>query len=310
MPYIVTPGCTGPNGEVLGLAAMDDGSITVQDTGEVTLSMLWSLVYDVPTGDFLMVNMGSVSSGTPSFLGIVRSDGNVNELGLSAVTGGVSATTMWDVVPGGKALAVQSVWTSSVNLNVAGDGPYPPGSPVIAYNGWGGGQPNEIWTFTAFGGEDYPWNYTFSPTCAPDTVLTANPQDAGGQLTIDVPSGGDDEPGPEQLWGANYVILDGITPLGAVFVNEELSMSIRTTPDGGAIFCADPSTLDAWSAWRVGGAPDAGAWAVHAIGNDDLTWNVSGAGPYDPGNVVITYPWQGGAENEQWNVTFVPHEVT
>ena len=309
MPYVVTPGCKGPNGEVLGLAAMDDGSITVQDTSEVTLSMLWSLVCDVPTGYFGMVNLGSLGSGTPSFLGIVRSDGNVNELGLSAVTDGLSDTTRWDVVPGGSALAVQSAWTSSVNLNVAGSGPYPPGSAVIAYNGWGGGQPNEIWTFSEFGGEDYPWYYAFSPLCAQNTLLSANPQDAGGQLTIEVASGGDGGAGPEQLWSANYVI-EGTQPLGVVFINEELSMAIRTTPGGGAIFCVDPSTLDAWSAWRVGGAPDVGAWAVHAIGDDNLTLNVSGAGPYDPGNAVITYPWQGGAENEQWYATFVPHEVT
>jgi hypothetical protein len=310
VPYVVTPGCTGPNGEALCLAAMDDGSICVQDASEVTESMLWSLVFDVPTGKFAMINVGSVASGAPRWLSIISSHGNINKLGLTRTAGGTSEATLWDVVAGGSALAVQSARTPAINLNVSGSGPYPPGSPVIAYNGWGGGTPNEIWTFTAFGGEDYPWNYAFSPTCAPNTVLTANPQDAGGQLTIDEPSGGDGEPGPEQLWGANYVILNGIHPLGVVFINEELSMAIRSTPGGGAIFCADPSTLDAWSAWRVGGAPDVGAWALHAIGNDNLTWNVSGAGPYDPGNVVISYPWQGGADNEQWNVTFVPHEVT
>ena len=310
MPYVVTPGCKGPNGEVLGLAAMDDGSITVQDTSEITLSLLWSLVYDVPTGNIAMVNLGSLGSGTPSFLAIVSSNGNVSKLGLSAVTSGVSETTLWNVVPGGSALAVESAWTPSVNLNVAGSGPYPPGSPVIAYYGWGGGQPNEIWTFTAFGADDYPWYYTFSPLCAQNTLLSANPEDAGGQLTIEPASGGDYSAGPEQLWSATYVIAQGTQPLGVVFVNQELSMAIRTTPGGGAIFCADPSTLNAWSAWRVGGAPDGVAWAIHAIGNDNLTFNVSGAGPYDPGNPVVTYPWQGGNENEQWYATFVPHEVT
>jgi hypothetical protein len=295
---------------VLGLAALDDGTISVQDTSEVTLSLLWSLVYDVPSGNFAMVNMNSVMSGTPGVLGVVGGSGAVNKLALVPARNALTPKTTWDVADGGRALAVRPGMSSSLNLNVQGGGPYPVGTPVIAYGGWNGGQPNEIWTFTAFGGDDYPWNYTFAPMCAPQTLLSANPQDAGGQLTIEAPAGPDYTASSAQLWSANYVIQPGTTPLGAVFVNQELGMAIRTTPGFGAIFCADATKLDAFSAWRVGGAPDVGAWAVHSTGNDGFTWNVSGAGPYEPGNAVIAYPWQGGAENEQWAVTFVPHEVT
>jgi hypothetical protein len=86
-------------------------------------------------------------------------------------------------------------------------------------------------------------------------------------------------------------------------------MVLRTTPDGGAVFCADASSPDVWSAWRIGNA-NSGVWAVMSAGDNNLTLNAAGTGPYEPGNPVITYPWQGGQRNEQWYVTLVPHEVT
>ena len=140
-------------------------------------------------------------------------------------------------------------------------------------------------------------------------MLTANPDDAGGQLTIQPAQGPDVTPSPAQLWSAQYRI-NGVVAQGVVFINEELSMALRTTPGGGAVFCADPSQLDEWSSWVVAPAPDPSSWALEPVGNAGLALNVAGAGPYNPGNVVITYPWQGGAENEQWTPTFVPHEVT
>ncbi len=51
-------------------------------------------------------------------------------------------------------------------------------------------------------------------------------------------------------------------------------------------------------------------YLISPVGSSSLAWNVSGAGPYDPGNRVITYPWQGGAINEQWRPLFVPQIVT
>jgi hypothetical protein len=49
---------------------------------------------------------------------------------------------------------------------------------------------------------------------------------------------------------------------------------------------------------------------IRSGADEGLYWNVSGAGPYNPGNPVISYPWQGGAQNEQWVMTYVPHQVT
>ena len=308
MGYIISPGCTGPNGETLALAAMDDGSIVVQDASEATIQCYWSLVYDITSGDFGLASASSVALGNPSVLSLRNAGGGTTPLTLVSYKDGLSAATTWNVATGGSALAVRSTSSSSVNLNVAGTGPYPPGSAVIAYDGWGNGQPNEIWTFQDAGYDDFPWDYTFAPMSAQGLLVSASLTDAGGQLTLQPPGGADDTASTEQLWSGTYRI-DGVVPRGAVFVNEALSMVMRTTPGGGAVFTADPSAFDVWSSWRVGGAPDAGAWVVHSGGNDDLTLNVSGGGGA-PGSVIITYPWQGGAENEQFVVTYVPHEVT
>ena len=311
MAYMITPGCTGPNGEQLALAAMADGTIVVQDASEPTSGLWWSLVYDNASQNFAMISQLSVESGTPAALALATASWTNNEaqLTLAPVMGGLGQLMTWDVVAGGTALAVRPTLSASLNLNVAGNGPYPPGSPVIAYAGWGGGQPNEIWTFQSVDGAgDYPWNYTFAPECAPSLLLSANPQDANGQLTIEVPGGGDNSASALQLWSANYFI-DGITSYGVVFINEELSMALRTTPGGGALFCVD-SEPDEWAAWLTGPGPDTNTTLIRSSPEPGLYWNASGAGPYNPGNPVISYPWQGGAQNEQWFMTYVPHQVT
>ena len=308
MGYVIMPGCTGPNGETLALAARNDGSIVVQDAGEITIHLMWFLVYDVTSGGFAMVSLNSLESGTPAVLGLAHAGGGTSALVLVPFRKGLIRGTTWDVVPGGNALAVRPTFDSSLNLNVAGSGPYAPGNTVIAWDGWGDGQPNEVWTFKEIDGDVFPWNYAFTPISAPSTFLTANPEDATGQLTIQ--NAEDYEvPAPAQLWSGQYVI-DGIVPRGGVFVNSELTMALRTTPHGGAVFAADLGTMDAWSQWIVGAGPDAGTMVVRSAGNENLCLNVSGSGPYDPGNPVITWPSQGGAQNELWNVQFVPHAVT
>ena len=310
MSYVITPGCTGPNGETLALAATDAGAIIVADASEITENMVWSLIYDSVSGGFGLVNQQSLALGTPQVLGL-QSDGGTTTpvLLVDFLVGGLLDDRTWNVAPGGSALAVRPNLSDSLNLNVSGAGPYQPGNPVIAYDGWGNGQPNETWTFKQLGVDSFPWDYTLAPECASALLLTANPESAGGELTLEPAGGGDFAASAAQLWSAQYVI-DGTTPLGVVFINEELSMALHATAGGGPVFCADPSSLDVWAAWRVGGAPDPGVWALQSAGDNNLTLNASGGGPYDAGNPVITYAWQGGAQNEQWFVTLVPHEVT
>lgn len=309
MGYVISPGCTGPNGEQLALSANDDGTITVEDCAEVTIHLVWSLIYDVQSGNFGMISLNSVESGQPMLLGLANTGGGNSKLQMQSLIGGLGPGTTWDVANGGNALAVRPTLSSSLNLNVEGAGPYAPGNLVIAYDGWGGGQPNEVWSFAPLGYGDYPWYYTLVPECAEGTMLTANPEDAGGQLTIQPAQGPDYAAADAQLWAANYYI-NGTQPMGVILVNAELQMSLRTTPGGGAAFCADLTDVDPWSIWVIGPGPDAQMSLVSPLGNEDLKLNVSGAGPYNPGNVVITYQWQGGAANEQWQLTPVAHQVT
>lgn len=309
MGYVISPGCTGPQGETLALAAMDDGTICVQAASEITIQLVWSLVYDLQSAGFAMVSLNSVESGTPMVLALANTGGGTSALALSSYLSGLPAGSTWNVASGGAMLAVRPTFNTSFNLNVEGGGTYAPGNPVIAYDGWGGGQPNEIWTFTQIGTPDYPWNYFLTPNCNSATMLTANPDDSNGQLTIQPAQGLDVRPSPAQLWSANYSI-SGVVVNGVVFVNQELSMALATAPGGGPVFCADLAKGNTWSTWVVAPAPDPNSWELEPVGSLKLALNAAGGGPYNPGNPVITYPWQGGAENEQWTLTFVPHEVT
>jgi hypothetical protein len=54
----------------------------------------------------------------------------------------------WNLLPDGDFFAVQNTNDTSLNLNVAGNGPYPAGTPILAWS-WGGGAPNELWRFVA-----------------------------------------------------------------------------------------------------------------------------------------------------------------
>jgi hypothetical protein len=69
-------------------------------------------------------------------------------------------------------------------------------------------------------------------------------------------------------------------------------------------------TQNAWSSWLTGRGPDSGMTVIRSVANQNLVWNASGAGPWNPGNPVLAYPWQGGAQNEQWVMTYVRHFVT
>ena len=51
----------------------------------------------------------------------------------------------WNIVGS----AVQLRNNTNLNLNVSGDAPYRAGGPVLAYDKWKHGQPNETWTWVA-----------------------------------------------------------------------------------------------------------------------------------------------------------------
>jgi len=309
LAYTITPGCTGPSGETLALAATASGQIVVQDASEATSGLWWSLIYDTATQNFAMVNMLSVERGQPSALALVSAAITANEvaLTLTPVSDGLGQLNTWKVEPGGTALTVRPALSPALSLDVAGYGPWAPGSAVIAYYGSGVGQSNQIWTFQDAGADDYPWTYTFAPACAPGLLLTADENGGSGPLTVQYPRG--DTASALQLWNATYRI-EGTTPIGVVFENQELSMIVRATPPGGgALICADSAVPDTWDGWYTGPGPDTNLTAIHSSAEPGLYWNVSGNGPYITGNPVISLSWQGGQKNELWTMTYVPQQV-
>jgi hypothetical protein len=307
LAYTITPGCKGPSGETLALAATQSGQIAVQDASKPTSGLWWSLIYDNGTRNFAMVNMLSVESGKPAALALAGAAITAGEVALTLkpVSEGLGQLNTWSVEPGGTALTVRPALSAALSLGVAGDGPWAPGSAVIAYYGSGAGVSNQIWTFQDTGGNSYPWTYTFAPASAPGLLLTADENGGSGPLTVQYPRG--DTASSLQLWNATYHI-EGTTPIGAVFANQELSMIVRATPPGGgALICADAAAPDAWDGWYTGPGPDTNLTAIHSSAEPGLYWNVSGNAP--TGNPVISSPWQGGQQNELWVMTYVPQQV-
>lgn len=54
----------------------------------------------------------------------------------------------WNLIASGNFFAIQNCANTSQNLNVAGSGPYPVGTPILVWD-WGGGAPNELWTLVS-----------------------------------------------------------------------------------------------------------------------------------------------------------------
>ena len=66
---------------------------------------------------------------------------------VSMVNDGPNAGQFWRVVPDHDGwFARQNVEVTGINLNVAGDGPYPAGTLILNYT-WSSGAPNEVWKF-------------------------------------------------------------------------------------------------------------------------------------------------------------------
>jgi hypothetical protein len=140
--YLVTPQCTDPNRKTLYLTAQ-------QSTSTVAVasllpnndpSQLWTPVEYLPGGNdqgFVLLNQQ-----TAMVIAAPNDDAPVQLISVRSV-GGSRAT--WAFKGEGYG-ALQLQQNTDMNLNVKGDGPYPSGTGVLAWS-WGGGDPNEVWTF-------------------------------------------------------------------------------------------------------------------------------------------------------------------
>jgi hypothetical protein len=71
----------------------------------------------------------------------------------------------FQTVPGG--CAIRPNFNYDFNLNILGDGPYHIGSTVAAWDGWGGGNANEVW---------FPLTYVTPPSFPPLDPPDGKPQ--------------------------------------------------------------------------------------------------------------------------------------
>lgn len=58
--------------------------------------------------------------------------------------------SIWTRGGGSPFTALRPQYDDDQNLNVRGDGPYPPGTQVLTWS-WGGGDPNEVWEIQPVG---------------------------------------------------------------------------------------------------------------------------------------------------------------
>ena len=101
-------------------------------------TMIWTK-QDTPQG-FLLTN-----KGTNTILYVRGGNGaNAQLLPATPVNQMCSLWTIGGTFP--SRVAIRPSVDDSQNLNVYGDGPYPPGNGVGTW-AWGGGAPNEVWTF-------------------------------------------------------------------------------------------------------------------------------------------------------------------
>jgi hypothetical protein len=122
----------------LVLAAGFDGSVTLQLFQPNDPRQQWDMVYYDHWG------IAYINQGTGQALGV--GPGEPLVLRDPALLDRLSIWTLGSDEGLGYH-AVRPLITDDINLNVAGNGPYVPGSVVIGYDGWGGGKVNEVWRF-------------------------------------------------------------------------------------------------------------------------------------------------------------------
>ena len=137
--YKISPQCVDPNGRPLYLTAQQS-TLTV---AVATLlpnndsSQLWTPVEYISGNDqgFVLLNRQ-----TNMVISAPDNDAPVKLTALDAMNRGT-----WKFL-GQDYGALQLQANTDMNLNVSGDGQYPTGTEVLAFD-WAGGHPNEVWNF-------------------------------------------------------------------------------------------------------------------------------------------------------------------
>lgn len=144
--YLVSPQCADPYGEPLYLTAQPSTSTVVVASllPNTDPSQLWEPVEYLTEGMYL--GMVLLNRQANMVISAPMDDAAVLLIEAGAVGGSRSIWGFNDASYG----AIQLQQNTDMNLNVRGNGPYPSGTAVLAWS-WGGGEPNEVWTFRQAG---------------------------------------------------------------------------------------------------------------------------------------------------------------
>ena len=118
------------------VASMSDGSLSLREKSEQgALSYATDEIWNVATPDFSAHARHVIEEA----------------VGAAVLIPVVFAAMPEPGVQIGRPLAVRPDFDYGRNLNILGNGPYGSGDTVAAWDGWGGGDPNEVWFFASPG---------------------------------------------------------------------------------------------------------------------------------------------------------------
>jgi hypothetical protein len=100
-----------------------------------------------------------------------------------------------------------------------------------------------------------------------------------------------------------FFTLPGGAPAGICVISKLTEMALGATPNNAGCRLVPLDAVDGFSTWTFGGPSFLHRpkfyGPLRTFQNDDMNLNVSG-GHNAPGDVVITYPWGHGRNNEIW----------
>lgn len=144
--YIISPQCTAPDGSALCLSVQKQTNQLVvwNRLPGTDPSQLWAVssLFDANGAEGLvLVNLLTDMA--------ILSPSDWQAVTLMALSPQmIGQRCSWNIFSGSTNYgAVQLAQNNDMNLNVQGDGPYPNGTPVLAYGDYDG-DANEIWIFT------------------------------------------------------------------------------------------------------------------------------------------------------------------
>jgi hypothetical protein len=153
--------------------------------------------------------------------------------------------------------AVQFGPDTDQNLNIPGDGPYPPGTSVVTWS-WGGGAPNEIWRFIPAlppvqrpcliqSQLQYNGNYL---------VLSANPTNGTGQVVLEPFTAGT----TSEVW-IQYT-MPRVGGNSYIYVNEASGLALWAPDAQGAAVTLVPYNVNSNGMYWNVAAPFTSDWGA------------------------------------------------